>query len=108
LKGAGRKFKRSGQQKGGLKIHMLTDIHADCAKFVRMSEARQHDKKFLQYINCLEADCMTVFDKAYNRYFQFAKWTREGIFFVCRQKDNAKYEVVETLFEAELFENAGQ
>jgi hypothetical protein len=106
LKGVGRKLKGSGRQKGGLKVHMLTDIHADCAKFVRMSEARQHDKKFLQYINCLEAGCMIVFDKAYNWYFQFAKWRQEGIFFVCRQKDNAKYEVVETLFEAELPENA--
>jgi hypothetical protein len=69
-----------------------------------MSEARMHDKKFLQYINCLTAGCMIVFDKAYNFYLQFAKWTQEGIFFVCRLKDNAKYEVVETLFEQELSE----
>ena len=53
-----------------------------------------HDKKFLQYINCLPAGCMIVFDKAYNFYLQFAKWTQEGIFFVCRLKDNAKYEVI--------------
>jgi len=56
----------------------------------------------LQYINCLTAGCMIVFDKAYNWYFQFVKWTQEGIFFVCRLKDNAKYEVVETLFETKL------
>ena len=43
-------------------------------------------------------------DKAYNFYLQFAKWTQEGIFFVCRLKDNAKYEVIETLFEQELSE----
>jgi len=61
-----------------------------------------HDKKFLQYINCLTAGCMIVFDKAYNWYFQFAKWTEEGIFFVCRLKDNAKYEIIETLFETIL------
>jgi hypothetical protein len=90
---------------------MLTDVHADFAKFVKMSEARMHDKKFLQYINCLTAGCMIVFDKAYfilrtkykyNWYFQFAKWTQEVIFFVCRLKDNANCEVVETLFETEL------
>jgi len=102
LKGVGRKLKGLGKKKGGMKVHMLTDVHADCAKFVKMSEARMHDKKFLQYINCLTAGCMIVFDKAYNFYLQFAKWTQEGIFFVCRMKDNAKYEVVETLFEQEL------
>ena len=100
----GRKLKGLGKQKGGMKVHMLTDIHADCAKFVKMSEARMHDKKFLQYINCLTVGCMIVFDKAYNFYLQFAKWTQEGIFFVCRLKDNAKYEVVETLFQQELSE----
>ena len=88
-----------GKQKGGMKVHMLTDVHADCAKFVKMSETRMHDKKFLQYLNCLTAGCMIVFDKAYNFYFQFAKWTEAGIFFVCRLKDNAKYEVVETLYD---------
>ena len=102
LKGVGRKLKGSGKQKGGLKIHMMTDVNADCAKFVKMSEARMHDKKFLQSIKGLTAGCMIVFDKAYNFYLQFAKWTQEGISFVCRLKDNAKYEVIETLFEQEL------
>jgi hypothetical protein len=62
LKGVGRKLKGLGRQKGGLKVHMLTDIHAESVKFVKMSEVRMHDKKFLQYINCLEAGCMIVFD----------------------------------------------
>jgi hypothetical protein len=84
---------------------MLTDIHADSAKFVKMSEARMHDKKFLQHIDCLSAGCMLVFDKAYNFYQQFAKWTENGIFFVSRLKDNAIYEIVETLFEKELSDN---
>ena len=104
LKGVGRKLKGLGKQKGGMKVHMLTDVHADCAKFVKMSEARMHDKKFLQYLNCLTAGCMIVFDKAYNFYLQFAKWTEAGIFFVCRLKDNAKYEILETLFETKLSE----
>ena len=105
LKGVGRKLKGAGKQKGGMKVHMLTDIIADCAKFVKMSEARMHDKKFLQYLN-IAAGSMIVFDKAYNWYLQFARWTQEGVFFVCRLKDNAKYEVIETLFEQALSENA--
>ena len=46
LKGVGRKLKGLDKQKGGMKVHMLTDVHADCAKFVKMSEARMHDKNF--------------------------------------------------------------
>ena len=42
---------------------------------------------------------MIVFDKAYNDYLQFAKWAQAGVNFVCRQKDNAKYEIQEVLFE---------
>ena len=104
LKGVGRKLKGLGKQKGGMKVHMLTDVHADYAKFVTMSEARMHDKKFLQHLSFLPVGCMIVFDKAYNFYSQFATWTREGIFFVCRLKDNAKYEVIETLLEPKLSE----
>jgi hypothetical protein len=103
LKGVGRKHRGSGRQKGGMKVHMLTDIHMDCAKFVKMSEERMHDKKFLQYLTLI-AGCMIVFDKAYNFYLQFAKWMQEGIFFVCRLKDNAKYEVQEVIFEQGLSE----
>ena len=36
---------------------------------------------------------MIVFDKAYNHYLQFAHWSEESVNFVCRLKDNAKYEV---------------
>ena len=101
LKGVGRNPKGDGKKKGGLKVHMLTDIHADTAKFVKMSEAKQHDKNFLKHLS-LPAGSMIVFDKAYNHYLQFAKWCEEGVFFVCRLKDNAKYEVQEVIFEKKL------
>jgi hypothetical protein len=101
LKGVGRNPKDDGKKKGGLKVHMLTDIHADVPKFARISEAKQHDKNFLKYLN-LPSGSMIVFDKAYNHYWQFAKWTKEGINFVCRLKDNAVYEVQEVLSENEL------
>jgi hypothetical protein len=101
LKGVGRNPKGDGKKKGGLKVHMLTDVHADVAKFARISEARQHDKNFLKYLN-LPKGSMTVFDKAYNHYWQFAKWTQEGVNFVCRLKENAIYEVMEILLEDTL------
>jgi len=102
MKGVGRNPKDDGKKKGGLKVHMLTDIHADTPKFVKISEAKMHDKNFLQYLY-LPAGSMIVFDKAYNYYLQFAKWTEAGVNFVCRLKSNAKYEVQgDALFEKTL------
>jgi hypothetical protein len=102
MKGVGRNPKGEGKKKGGLKVHMLTDVHADTPQFVKISEAKMHDKNFLQYLNLAQGS-MIVFDKAYNYYLQFAQWTRSGVNFVCRLKDNAKYEVQgDPLFEKKL------
>jgi hypothetical protein len=98
MKGVGRNPKGDGKKKGGLKVHMLTDVHADTAVFAKISEAKMHDKKFLQHLNPSKGS-MLVFDKAYNYYRQFADWTEEEVYFVCRLKDNAKAEVQEVLFE---------
>jgi len=102
MKGVGRNPKDDGKKKGGLKVHMLTDIHADSPQFVKISEAKMHDKNFLQYLN-LSAGSMVVFDRAYNYYLQFAKWTGAGVNFVCRMKERTKYEVQgEPLFTKDL------
>jgi hypothetical protein len=45
---------------------------------------------------------MIVFDKTYNHYLQFAKWTDEKVYFVCRMKSNAVYEVDNGVFEQTL------
>ncbi|MFV0391248.1 MAG: IS4 family transposase [Paludibacteraceae bacterium] len=101
MKGVGRNRKDDGKKKGGLKVHMLTDVHADTAVFATISEAKMHDKKFLSHLNP-KAGSMLVFDKAYNYYLQFADWTKQGVNFVCRLKDNAKAQLQEVIFEKEL------
>jgi len=63
MKGVGRNPKDDGKKKGGLKVHMLTDVHADTAVFAKISEAKMHDKKFLQHLNPTKGS-MLVFDKA--------------------------------------------
>ena len=98
LKGVGRNPKNDGKKKGGLKVHMLIDAVQSVAKFVRISEAKMHDKNFLKDIQ-VPAFSMLVFDRAYNYYKQFAIWTEANIFFVTRQKKNGIYEVLETVSE---------
>jgi hypothetical protein len=95
LKGVGRNPKHDGRKKGGLKVHMLIDAHQSIAKFIKITEAKLHDKQFLQHL-ILPRHSTIVFDKAYNHYKQFAKWTNGNIYFVTRQKSNAVYNVLET------------
>lgn len=104
MKGVGRNPKNEGKKKGGLKVHMMIDAHSDTPEFVKISEAKQHDKNFLQYLN-VAPHSMIVFDRAYNHYLQFARWTDQKVNFVCRLKKNAVYELVEEPFSQTLGEN---
>lgn len=54
------------------------DAFSGIAEFVRIIEARVHDRKFLYHID-LPANSFMVFDKAYNLYSQFDKWTKQKI-----------------------------
>lgn len=101
MKGVGRNPKNDGKKKGGLKVHMMIDAHSDTPEFVKISEAKRHDKTFLKDLS-LAPHSMIVFDRAYNHYLLFAKWTEQQVNFVCRLKRNAVYEVQEKLFEQEL------
>jgi hypothetical protein len=98
LKGVGRNPKNDGKKKGGLKVHMLIDASQSIAKFVKITEAKMHDKQFMKEIQ-VPAYSMLVFDKAYNFYKQFAYWTNKHIYFVTRQKTNALYTVIQTLVD---------
>jgi hypothetical protein len=98
LKGVGRNPKNDGKKKGGLKVHMLIDASQSVAKFVKITEAKMHDKQFMKEIQ-VPAYSMLVFDKAYNFYRQFAYWTNKQIYFVTRQKTNALYTVLQTLVD---------
>ncbi|MDR2775163.1 MAG: hypothetical protein LBC19_10570 [Tannerella sp.] len=82
-------------------LSLPTDVHAGSAKFATISEAKMHDKKFLSKLS-LDKGSMITMDRAYNYYRQFAEWTREGVFFVTRQKKNAISEGIETLYENSL------
>ena len=93
LKGVGRNPLGDGKKKGGLKVHMLIDAVQSVGKFMRITAARVHDKNFLRDI-VVPKHSMLVFDKAYNYYEQFGKWTAASIYFVSRQKSNAVYAVL--------------
>jgi hypothetical protein len=98
LRGVGRNTLDGSRKKGGIKVHTMMDAFSGVAEFVRMTEARVHDRKFLYHID-LPANSFVVFDKAYNLYNQFDKWTKQKIWFVTRMKDNAVYHVTKVLLD---------
>lgn len=98
LKGVGRNPKNDGKKKGGLKVHMLIDAVQSVGRFIKITEAKVHDKNFLKELDLISYS-MVVFDRAYNYYHQFALWTEKNVFFVTRIKKNAVYKVIEVLRE---------
>jgi Transposase DDE domain/Domain of unknown function (DUF4372) len=105
LRGVGRNMKDGSRKKGGIKVHTLMDAFNGVAEFVRMTEAKVHDRQFLYHLD-LAANSFIVFDKAYNLYSQFAKWTNKKIWFVCRMKDNAVYHVTKVITDNTKKKNA--
>jgi hypothetical protein len=98
LRGVGRNRLDGGRKKGGIKVHAMMDAFSGVTEFVRMTEAREHDRRFLYHLK-LAAKSWVVFDKAYTVYHQFAKWTEQKIWFVTRMKGNADYHVTKVLLD---------
>lgn len=98
LRGVGRKRLDGAKRKGGIKVHAMMDAFSGVTEFVRMTEAREHDRKFLYHLK-LAANSWVVFDKAYTVYHQFAKWTGQKIWFVTRMKENADFHVTKVLID---------
>ena len=97
LKASGRKSK-DGNPKGGIKSHVQIRLLDELPMNIKYTPGASNDHDFLKDL-VLEKGDIAIFDKAYVDYAQYAKWSREGIGFVTREKDNAKSV---TLTEREL------
>ena len=86
------KFRRA---KGGVKAHVLLDHDDYLPSYVLITEAQQSDVRVAQSLD-LNAGSIVAFDRGYNDYTLFGKWTERGVFFVTRLKENAAYEVVQS------------
>jgi hypothetical protein len=98
LRGVGRNRLDGGRKKGGLKVHAMMDAFSGVTEFVRITAAREHDRKFLYHLK-LPANSWIVFDKAYNPYQQFSKWASQKVWFVTRMKDSADFHVTKVLVD---------
>ncbi len=80
--------------KGGIKLHTLLDHDGYLPAFVAISPAREHEIKKARSLS-LPKGSIVVEDLGYTDYAWYAQLTAQKIFFVTRQKRNARYEVLE-------------
>ncbi len=93
LKGAGRNTKGSKKKKGGIKAFTKMNLLENVPNFVCFKAAACNENSFLKSVE-LEEGSIAVFDKGFNKYWYFSELTENGVGFVTRIKDNARYAVL--------------
>ncbi|MCF6169331.1 IS4 family transposase [Lutibacter sp.] len=92
LKSVGRS-PHNGKKKGGIKVHTVINVDETVPKMVWFSSATTHDHMLLDKLK-FDSNTIYVFDKGYNDYKVFEKFTNTNTGFVTRLKDNAVYETI--------------
>lgn len=85
------KFRRT---KGAVKLHLLLDHDGYLPTFACITDGKKHDVHIARIL-CVAPGSIVVVDRGYNDYRLFADWTRTGVYFVTRLKDNADYIVLD-------------
>ena len=92
LKCVGRKPK-SGKREGGIKVHTVINVDETVPKLVWFTHSATNDHILLSKLK-MDANTIYVFDKGYNDYKAFQRFSDNQTGFVTRIKDNAVYESV--------------
>jgi hypothetical protein len=92
LRGVGRNPKE-GKKKGGIKAHTIIKASENVPCLIRYSEAVRHDHMFLKEVYHLAAGSIITFDKGYVDYAQYEAFSKKGLYYVTRLKDNALYQI---------------
>lgn len=85
-----------GKRKGGIKMHTVINVDETVPKLVWFTSAATHDHVLLDKLQPGK-DIIYVFDKGYNDYAAFKRFSDNETGFVTRIKDNAVYKVEEEL-----------
>jgi len=80
--------------KGGIKTHVLLNHDDYMPQYVLITPAKHPDVKVAHFLS-LPPGSIVVMDLGYIDYELFAKWSRAGIFFVTRLRQDLNWVVVE-------------
>lgn len=81
------------QTKGAVKLHLLLDHEGYLPTFALITNGKKHDVTMARHVPLAPGSIVAI-DRGYIDFRLFNAWTRKGIFFVTRLKDNTQYEVV--------------
>jgi hypothetical protein len=85
------KFRRT---KGGVKLHLLLDHAGYLPQYAVIEPAKKPELQVARQLK-LEPGTILVIDRGYTDYQWFAELTRQGVYFVTRQRWNASYQVIQ-------------
>lgn len=85
---------RFRQTKGAVKLHLLLDHDGYLPVFAHITDGKVHEVKVAQAMN-FPPGSIVAMDRGYIDYELFGRWTQNGVFFVTRQKENARYLILE-------------
>jgi len=86
------KFRRT---KGAIKLHLLLQHAGYLPQFVNITTGKVHEVNILKTLS-FDPGTIVVFDRGLVDYQHWGNWTKDGIYFVTRVKNNADYEVVKS------------
>ena len=84
------KFRRP---KGAIKLHLVLDHDGCLPSFALITEGKGSDVKIAHHLR-FDPGTLVVYDRGYNDFELFGKWTAQGVFFLTRMKENTLYQVV--------------
>lgn len=80
--------------KAAVKLHLGLDHRGHLPAFAALTDARCSDIEVARSLS-LPRGSIVVFDKGYDDYSWYTALTNQGVFFIGRQKRDARYKVVE-------------
>ncbi len=82
------------KRKGAIKLHLMLDHNGHIPSFCVITPAREHEIEVARK-QSYQPDSIVTFDRAYIDYHWFDQLDNQGVFFVTRQKRNARYRVLQ-------------
>ena len=80
--------------KGAVKLHVGLDHDGLLPTFMTITDGKTHDITAARDL-AFPKDSIVVFDRGYNDYAWYQRLDTQGVFFVTRQRKNARYRVTE-------------
>jgi len=82
------------RHRGAVKLHVGLDHRGHFPAFATLTEGRRHDVPVGRTFGFPKGSIIVI-DKGYTDYSWYKQLTKNGIFFVTRQRNNAVYRVIE-------------